>query len=132
MARTLPEFQQNLSPTAATLEQLGKLVRNRRAQSRMRIDDAASLSGVSSDLLSRLENGKPVTADKLMLVLESLGLRILIVPKTDIAAIEGSDGPAGRNRPAIVERDRFHRNFIECDVFDELGIDPNMEGIKMI
>jgi transcriptional regulator with XRE-family HTH domain len=98
MARTLPEFQQNLSPTAATLEQLGKLVRNRRAQSRMRIDDAASLSGVSSDLLSRLENGKPVTADKLMLVLESLGLRILIVPKTDIAAIEallGHSAPSG-------------------------------------
>jgi len=63
-------------------------VRNRRAQSRMRIDDAASLSGVSSDLLSRLENGKPVTADKLMLVLESLGLRMLVVPKTDIPALE--------------------------------------------
>ena len=88
MARTLPDFQQNLSPSAASLEQLGKLVRNRRAQSRMRIDDAASLSGVSSDLLSRLENGKPVTADKLMLVLESLGLRMLVVPKTDIPALE--------------------------------------------
>ncbi|MDM0066366.1 helix-turn-helix domain-containing protein [Variovorax sp. J31P207] len=88
MARTLPEFQKNLSPAAATLEQLGKLVRNRRAQSRLRIDDAASLSGVSSDVLSRLENGKPVTADKLILVLESLGLRILVVPKTEIPAIE--------------------------------------------
>jgi transcriptional regulator with XRE-family HTH domain len=90
MARTLPEFQKNLSPAATSLEQLGKLVRNRRAQSRMRIDDAASLSGVSSDVLSRLENGKPVTADKLMLVLESLGLRMLIVPKTDISALEAA------------------------------------------
>ncbi|MDN8615017.1 helix-turn-helix domain-containing protein [Variovorax ginsengisoli] len=88
MARTLPEFQKNLSPAAATLAQLGKLVRNRRAQSRMRIDDAASLSGVSSDVLSRLENGKPVTADKLIMVLESLGLCILVVPKTEIPAIE--------------------------------------------
>jgi hypothetical protein len=35
-----------------------------------------------------LENGKPVTADKLMLVLESLGLRMLVVPKTDIPALE--------------------------------------------
>lgn len=87
MARTLPEVQQDLSPVAASLEQLGKLVRNRRAQSRMRIDDAASLSGVSSDVLSRLENGKPVTADKLMLVLESLGLRMLVVPKADIPAL---------------------------------------------
>lgn len=88
MARKLPTFQQNLSPVAASLEQLGKLVRNRRAQSRMRIDDAASLSNVSSDVLSRLENGKPVTADKLMLVLESLGLSMLVVPRTDIPALE--------------------------------------------
>ena len=87
MARTLPEVQQDLSPVAASLEQLGKLVRNRRAQSRMRIDDAASLGGVSSDVLSRLENGKPVTADKLMLVLESLGLRMLVVPKADLPAL---------------------------------------------
>ncbi|MGF6346734.1 helix-turn-helix domain-containing protein [Variovorax sp. W2I14] len=99
MARTLPEFQQNLSPAAASLEQLGKLVRNRRAQSRMRIDDAASLSGVSSDLLSRLENGKPVTADKLMLVLDSLGLRMLIVPKTAIPVLEAAlDPSAGEGR----------------------------------
>ena len=82
MARTLPNFQENLSPEAATLEQLGKIVRNRRAHSHLRIDDAASLSGVSSDLMSRLENGKPVTVDKLMQVLESMGLRMLIVPKT--------------------------------------------------
>ena len=99
MARTLPEFQQNLSPAVASLEQLGKLVRNRRAQSRMRIDDAASLSGVSSDLLSRLENGKPVTSDKLMLVLESLGLRMLVVPKSAIPALEAALGPsAGEGR----------------------------------
>lgn len=99
MARTLPEFQKNLSPVATSLEQLGKLVRNRRAQSRMRIDDAASLSGVSSDVLSRLENGKPVTADKLMLVLESLGLRMLIVPKTDISALEAAlDRSASEDR----------------------------------
>jgi transcriptional regulator with XRE-family HTH domain len=99
MARTLPEFQKNLSPAATSLEQLGKLVRNRRAQSRMRIDDAASLSGVSSDVLSRLENGKPVTADKLMLVLESLGLRMLIVPKTDISALEAAlDRSASEDR----------------------------------
>jgi transcriptional regulator with XRE-family HTH domain len=99
MARTLPEFQQNLSPAAASLEQLGKLVRNRRAQSRMRIDDAASLSGVSSDLLSRLENGKPVTVDKLMLVLESLGLRMLVVPKIAIPVLEAAlDPSAGEGR----------------------------------
>jgi hypothetical protein len=31
---------------------------------------------------ARLENGKPVTVDKLMRVLESMGLRMLIVPKS--------------------------------------------------
>ncbi len=56
----------------------------------MRIDDAASLSGVSSDVLSRLENGKPVTADKLIKVLESLGLCILVVPKAEIPAVEAA------------------------------------------
>lgn len=99
MARTLPEFQQNLSPAVASLEQLGKLVRNRRAQSRMRIDDAASLSGVSSDLLSRLENGKPVTSDKLMLVLESLGLRMLVVPKSAIPTLEAALDPSAGEGP---------------------------------
>lgn len=73
---------------------LGKLVRNRRAQAQMRIDDAAALSGVSSDVLSRLENGKPVTVDKLMLVLDGLGLRMLVVPKSDLPAIEALLGQA--------------------------------------
>ncbi|KQW57640.1 hypothetical protein ASC92_11805 [Variovorax sp. Root411] len=61
----------------------------------MRIDDAASLSGVSSDLLSRLENGKSVTSDKLMLVLESLGLRMLVVPKSAIPAVDATLDPSG-------------------------------------
>lgn len=88
MARALPEFIPDVSPTVPTLAHLGKLVRNRRAQAKLRIDDAAALSGVSSDVLSRLENGKPVTVDKLMLVLEGLGLRLLAVPKADLPAIE--------------------------------------------
>lgn len=94
MARTLPEFSPDVGPAAPTLAHLGKLVRNRRAQAQMRIDDAASLSGVSSDVLSRLENGKPVTVDKLMLVLEGFGLRMLVVPKTDLPAIEAMLGQA--------------------------------------
>jgi transcriptional regulator with XRE-family HTH domain len=94
MSRTLPEFDPAVGPTAQTLMHLGKLVRNRRAQAQMRIDDAAALSGVSSDVLSRLENGKPVTVDKLMLVLDGLGLRMLVVPKTDLPAIEALLGQA--------------------------------------
>lgn len=94
MARTLPEFRPDLNPAASTLAQLGKLVRNRRAQAQLRIDDAAALSGVSSDVLSRLENGKPVTVEKLLLVLEAFGLRMLVVPKTDLPALEAMLGKA--------------------------------------
>jgi hypothetical protein len=43
-------------------------------------------------MLSRLENGKPVTLDKLMLVLEGLGLglRMLVVPARDLPRVENA------------------------------------------
>jgi transcriptional regulator with XRE-family HTH domain len=87
MARNLPPFDPQLKPTVSDLPDLGKLVRNRRAKAKLRIDDAAALCGVSGDVLSRLENGKPVTADKLLLVLDGLGLRMLVVPTEDITTI---------------------------------------------
>jgi hypothetical protein len=58
------------------------------ALGQLRIDDAAALSFVSSDLLSRLENGKPVTLDKLLLVLDGLGLRMLVLPTQDLHPLE--------------------------------------------
>jgi transcriptional regulator with XRE-family HTH domain len=62
--------------------ELGRLVRLRRREQSLRIDDAASLSGVSVDLLSRLENGKgSVRLDKLLTVLDGLGLAMVIGPK---------------------------------------------------
>ncbi|MBK9136512.1 MAG: helix-turn-helix domain-containing protein [Betaproteobacteria bacterium] len=61
---------------------LGVLVRARRREQSLRIDDAAALSGVSVDLLSRLENGKgSVRFDKLLAVLDGLGLALLAGPK---------------------------------------------------
>jgi len=61
---------------------LGRLVRTRRGDQSLRIDDAASLSGVSADLLSRLENGKgSVRLDKLLTVLDGLGLALVVGPK---------------------------------------------------
>jgi transcriptional regulator with XRE-family HTH domain len=61
---------------------LGPVIRARRRGQSLRIDDAASLSGVSVDLLSRLENGKgSVRLDKLLSVLDSLGLALVIGPK---------------------------------------------------
>jgi transcriptional regulator with XRE-family HTH domain len=67
---------------------LGEVVRAHRKDQGMRIDDAASLMGVSVDLLSSLENGKrSVRIDKLQIVLDALGLSLAIVPKNDPAAL---------------------------------------------
>ena len=61
---------------------LGPAIRSRRRAQSLRIDDAASLSGVSVDLLSRLENGKgSVRLDKLLAVLDSLGLVLVLGAK---------------------------------------------------
>ena len=61
---------------------LGPVIRARRRAQSLRIDDAAALSGVSVDLLSRLENGKgSVRLDKLLAVLDGLGLALVLGPK---------------------------------------------------
>jgi transcriptional regulator with XRE-family HTH domain len=63
---------------------LGGAVRARRRAQALRIDDAAALCGVSVDMLSRLENGKgSVQVDKLMTVLDGLGLALVLVAKDD-------------------------------------------------
>lgn len=61
---------------------LGALVKARRREQSLRIDDTAALCGVSVDLLSRLENGKgSVRFDKLLSVLDGLGLALVACPK---------------------------------------------------
>ena len=96
MARRLPETCEAIDPQVSNLAGLGAVVRNARAQSRLRIDDAAAFSAVSADMLSRLENGKPVTTDRLLKVLEGLGLVIddLHLPQLLLAAgLQGADLP---------------------------------------
>jgi len=53
----------------------------------MRIDDAAALLGVSTGVLSRLENGTPVGTDRLMRVLDGLGLSLFVVVRSDAAKV---------------------------------------------
>ena len=66
----------------AAASDLGPAIRARRRGQSLRIDDAASLSGVSVDMLSRLENGKgSVRLDKLLSVLDGLGLTLVVGPK---------------------------------------------------
>ncbi len=65
-----------------TAAHVGPMVHARRHAQALRIDDAASLTGVSVDLLSRLENGKgAVRLDKLLSVLDGLGLALVVGPK---------------------------------------------------
>jgi transcriptional regulator with XRE-family HTH domain len=57
----------------------------------LRIDDAAALCGVSVDLLSRLENGHSgVSSERLLKVLDGLGLAMLILDKTKVAKLLAS------------------------------------------
>lgn len=62
----------------------------------MRIDDAAALLGVSTSVLSRLENGAPVGTDRLLRIIQGLGLSLLVLPKADAAELlSGSGGGPG-------------------------------------
>jgi transcriptional regulator with XRE-family HTH domain len=64
------------------MNDLGLQVRAHRKQQGLRIDDAAALIGVSVDLFSRLENGAGgIRTDKLLTVLDNLGLAMVIAPK---------------------------------------------------
>lgn len=61
---------------------VGQMVRLKRRQQQLRIDDAAALTYVSVDLFSRLENGKgAVRLDKLLQVLDAMGLCMVVAPK---------------------------------------------------
>ncbi|MGH8428729.1 MAG: helix-turn-helix domain-containing protein [Gammaproteobacteria bacterium] len=77
-----------------TLPALGRQIRARRKASSLRIDDAAALCGVSVDLLSRLENGKSgVSTQRLLAVLDGLGLVLLVVEKERIADLLPAEPP---------------------------------------
>ncbi|WP_213295259.1 helix-turn-helix domain-containing protein [Paraburkholderia sacchari] len=97
MARVLPKPIE-LTPGAPDLAALGRLVRNRRAQNALRIDDAADQIGVSKDVLSRLENGRPIGLDKLFLILDGLGLSLLVLPRVEASEMLHMLDPSGVER----------------------------------
>ena len=71
-----------------SLVALGHAVRAARVASGLRIDDAAALCGVSVDLLSRLENGRSgVSTDRLLKVLDGLGLSMLVLDKAKLQKV---------------------------------------------
>jgi transcriptional regulator with XRE-family HTH domain len=69
-----------------SLKELGRIVREQRQASGLRIDDAAALCGVSVDLLSRLENGHSgVSSARILRVLDGLGLAMIVVDKSRLS-----------------------------------------------
>ncbi|MCX7192915.1 MAG: helix-turn-helix transcriptional regulator [Proteobacteria bacterium] len=60
-------------------ETLGQVIRERRKLAGVRIDDAAALCGIAVSTLSAMENGsRPAGIDKILPVLEKLGLRLIV------------------------------------------------------
>jgi len=69
---------QFIGTTVSSLAELGAAVRRSRKAQRLRIDNAAALCGVSTDVLSRLENGIPITTNRLLLILKGLGMQLAV------------------------------------------------------
>lgn len=89
MARTITPTPLPEHPNINSIAEFGAFIRSLRTQQGLRIDDAASLCGVSVALLSALENGKPrgVGLDKALQVAHHLGLALLAVPRADLPAV---------------------------------------------
>jgi len=61
---------------------LGRQVRDRRKSLRLTQDDVADLAGCSTRFVRALESGKQtIRLDKLVAVLESLGLELRAIPR---------------------------------------------------
>ncbi|WP_413196039.1 helix-turn-helix domain-containing protein [Pararobbsia alpina] len=68
-------------PQIRELEGLGHLIRHRRLELELRIDDAAHACGVAANVLSRLENGRPIGVDRLLRILSGFGLSMIVTTK---------------------------------------------------
>lgn len=62
-----------------TPNELGKEIRKKRKAQALRIDDAASMMGISKNTLSEIENGASgVSIGKILLVANELGVEIFL------------------------------------------------------
>lgn len=81
--RTLRHLHESPVLVDSGNDHLGNYLRMVRKDHGLRIDDAAGLFGVSVDMLSRAENTKgTVRLDKLLAILDGLGLAMVVGPKT--------------------------------------------------
>jgi len=76
---------QNIStiPLAFNLQALGTLVKDTRLRCELNVHDAADSVGVSSGVLTRIENGDAVGTERLLKVLTGFGLAMLVMPTRD-------------------------------------------------
>lgn len=63
--------------TISSVRELGEVIRSVRKTSHVRIDDAASMTGVSKQFASDVEHGKPtVEMGRVLLLLQALGIEL--------------------------------------------------------
>lgn len=83
IATTTPNLNQSLTP-----QLLGDIIRARRTQSQLRLEDAASLCGVAKQTFMQIEKGHPTSQlNSILKICNGLGLKLRILPWTQ----EGED-----------------------------------------
>lgn len=72
---------------------LGRMIKSRRKQERLTLQQAAAICGVSYAFLSALENGKPTAQlNKVLEVTRCLGIRLIAETRGWEAEGEGHEG----------------------------------------
>lgn len=75
---------------AYSIEEIGAFLKRARREKGYTQDEFAELIGVSHATLSSLENGKNVSSHVLMRALNTLGMRLIVLPKDADAEIGGA------------------------------------------
>jgi transcriptional regulator with XRE-family HTH domain len=88
MARALSIPGARPAPHVHDMTALGAIVRHRRLELALRIDDAAHACGVAPSVLSRLENGGAVGSDRLLRILAGLGLTMAVLPPDETVVLQ--------------------------------------------
>lgn len=73
-------------PIAYELEKLGEIIRIRRSTLGLSLVDASTRAGVSTSVMSRLENGKAVGSYSLVKVFRGLGLGLGVAPRAEVGS----------------------------------------------
>lgn len=76
MGRKLPSSVIPTNTECRSLSEMGKMLRTYRGVAQLRIDQAAKLAGLSTDVLSRIENGQSVTTENLFKLMGLLNLKL--------------------------------------------------------